>query len=91
MPFDPQGANKDKTPDLIAFRVPVDRSMRAMRFHALNDKGERLAGSERQIRVVGKIPSAGLLLVFALAPLLVMAIALFWRSRAYTAGRIDDS
>ncbi len=55
-PYDPAGAHKDKEPNLIAFRVPVDRKVAAIRFHALDGKGERLAGSERELRVVGRDP-----------------------------------
>ena len=64
--------------------------MPAIRFHALNDKGERLAGSERELRVVGKIPASWLLLVLALAPLLVMAIVLLVRARVYAAAAHDE-
>jgi hypothetical protein len=89
-PYDPAGAHKDEEPNLIAFRMPVDRKVTAIRFHALNDKGERLAGSERELRVVGKIQAAWLLLVLALTPLLVMAVVLLVRARAYAAAARDE-
>jgi hypothetical protein len=89
VPFDAQGAHKDKEPNLIAFRVPVGKNARAISFHALSSKGERLPGSERQVRVVGRMPAAALLL--ALAPLLLMALLLGLRARAYAAGSIDKT
>jgi hypothetical protein len=91
VPFDAKGAHKDKEPNLIAFRVPVDRKAGAMRFHALNARGEMLPGSEREIRVVGRIPAAALLLGLALAPLLAMAVVLIVRSRAYASGAAEES
>ena len=91
LPYDPAGAHKDKEPNLIAFRVAVDRKLPAVRLHALDDKGARLAGSERQIRIVGKIPTAWLLLLLALAPLLAMAIVLSVRARAYASGAGGES
>ncbi len=91
VPFDAKGAHKDKEPNLIAFRIPVDTKGRAIRFHALDSKGEKLPGSERQIRVVGGMPSAALLLLLALCPLLLMALLLGLRARAYTAESIDKS
>jgi hypothetical protein len=90
-PYDPAGAHKDTEPSLIAFRLPVDRKVTALRFHALNDKGERLAGSERELRVVGKIPAAWLLLVLALAPLFAGAVVLLVRARACAAAAHDES
>jgi hypothetical protein len=90
-PYDPVGAHKDAEPNLIAFRMPVNRKVTAIRFYALNGKGERLAGSERELRVVGKIQAAWLLLVLALAPLLVMAVVLLVRARAYAAAAGDES
>ena len=91
MPYDPAGAHKGKEPNLLAFRVPLDGSARSMRFRALDAKGEVLAGSEREIRVVGRIPASWLLLVLALVPLLAMVVVLVVRSRAYAAGSIDES
>jgi hypothetical protein len=91
VPFDAQGAHKGKEPNLIAFRVPVDTNARAISFHALDSKGEKLPGSERQIRVVGKAPSAALLIVLALFPLLLMAALLIIRMRAYSTESIDKS
>ncbi len=85
-PFDPAGAHKDKEPNLIAFRVPIDRKAPAMRFHALDGKGEVLRGSERQIRVVNGMPSAWLLVLLTALPLLVMAVVLVVRARGYAAG-----
>lgn len=90
VPFDPQGAHKDKEANLIAFRVPVDKATRAIHFSAMDSKGQKLSGSERQIRVVGKMPSA-LLLALALAPLLLMGLLLGLRARAYAKGSIDKS
>ena len=91
VPYDPKGAHKDKEPNLIAFRLAVDRKVPAMRLHALDAKGARLAGSERQIRIVGTLPTAWLLLVLALVPLLAMAIVLGVRARAYVRGAVEES
>jgi hypothetical protein len=91
VPFDAQGAHKDKEPNLVAFRVKVDMSVRAVRFHALDSKGEPIAGSERQIRIVGGIPFGVLLLLLALSPLLLMAVVLVLRARTYVGESIDTT
>jgi hypothetical protein len=86
VPFDPAGAQKDKEPSLIAFRVAVDRNVPVMRFHALDGAGAPLEGSERHIRVVGKMHTGWLLLVLSLMPLLVMGIVLYARAGSYKVG-----
>ena len=98
-PWDPKGPKKDREPDLIAFRVRIDKSAAAMRIRSLDGQGKPLAGSERQIRVVSGAPRAGVILALALSPLLAMAIVLLLRARSYAtanpreyrgAGKIDE-
>ncbi len=86
VPFDPDGVRKDEQPDIIAIRVPVDKNMRAIRFSALDSKGGKLPGSERQIRVITGVGAPALLFALALAPLLLMAVLLGLRRRLYTSG-----
>lgn len=90
VPTNAGNAHNDKEPDLIAFRVPVDRNVRTIRFHALGSNSKQLAGSERQIRVVRRIPSAALLLA-SIAPLLLMGVLRIFRARTYAAESIGKS
>jgi len=90
VPYDPQGASKGKDPDIIAFRLSVGKGTRLIRIRALDSGGAALAGSERQIRIVGPSPYTPLLLALALCPLLAMVIALALRARSYTSGGTAD-
>jgi hypothetical protein len=90
VPFDPSGAGKDQQPDLIAIRVPVDKNTSAISFSALDSKGGKLPGSERQIRVIKGVGAPALLVALALAPLLLMAVLLGLRRRLYASGPRDD-
>lgn len=83
VPWDPGGAYKDEQPNLIAFRVPLDISVRSLRLRVLDGSGEPLPGSERQLRIVPRLPNPGLLIAFALAPLLAMLVMLALRARVY--------
>jgi hypothetical protein len=90
IPYDPQGAGKDKDPDLIAFRLPVGKGPRLLRVRALDAAGAPLGG-ERQIRIIGPSPFPLLTLALALSPLLVMVIVLLARARGHAAGeKITD-
>jgi hypothetical protein len=88
--YDPKGAHKGKAPNLIAFKVPLSKGAGNISLRAMDAKGAPLAGSERQIRVVGPIAAAPLLLSLALLPLLVMLLVLALRGRAYGAGRASE-
>jgi len=87
VPWDPAGPLKDREPNLIAFRVPVDASTRSISFSAADADGKPLPGSERQIRVVKGLPYAGLVLALALLPLVAMAVVLAVRVRKYSSTR----
>ena len=49
-----------------------------------------MPGSERQIRIVGPLPGAGLLIALALAPILAMVVLLVFRARSCSPERITD-
>lgn len=87
IPYDPQGAHKGREPSLIAFHIPIGGS-RAIRVVTLDAGGVVLAGSDRQIRIVGPPRAEAALLLFACVPLLVMVAILVRRARMYRgAGR----
>ncbi len=81
VPFDPQGAHKDREPSLRAFHVPIRRESGVIRLQVEDRQGKVLAGGERQIRVLVKSRLQGLLLVIALLPLAAMAAVLVRRAR----------
>jgi hypothetical protein len=87
VPWEPHGPFGDKQPNLIAFGVPLRDGGKAIRISATDSTGRRLPGSDRQIRVVGPLPNAGILIAIALAPLLAMVLVLVLRARAYAAGQ----
>jgi hypothetical protein len=85
VPWEPNGPYKDKQPDLVAFRVPLGANVRSLGLRALDSQGEPLSGSQRQVRIVGTLRNLGLVIAFALAPLLAMLVILVLRARFYAA------
>ena len=81
VPFDPQGAHKDREASLRAFHLPIPRKEPVLRLAALDKNGSPLAGGERQVRVVGPARAGFVALLLALLPLAVMAAVLIGRSR----------
>jgi hypothetical protein len=81
--WDPYGPYKDKQPNLVAFRVPLDAGVRSLSLRALDSQGAPLSGSERRLRIVGTLPNPGLVIALALAPLLAMLVILVLRARFY--------
>ena len=79
VPFDPEGAHKAMNPSLVAFKVPITRETRLIKFELLN-----MAGSSRQVRVIIKSSWQPVLLVLCLLPLLVMTVVRIIRSRKYS-------
>ena len=53
VPYDPQGAHKDRDPSLQAFHLPIARGQPVLRLSTLDKNGAALPGGGRQIRVVG--------------------------------------
>ncbi|HEY9592845.1 MAG TPA: hypothetical protein VHE79_00110 [Spirochaetia bacterium] len=82
-PWDPNGSGRDKQPNLVAFPVPLRDGVKRLSINAVDAGGRPLAGSEREIRVVRPLEKRGALIALALSPLLLMAVVLVVRSRAY--------
>jgi hypothetical protein len=74
-------ARKDKPPDIVAFKVPIDGSARAIRVRLVDAAGKPFADGERQLRIIGPLKGAGALLALALSPLLAMIVVLVLRAR----------
>ncbi len=86
VPYDPEGAHKDRDPSLKAFHISISGGERRIKLRVRDKMGNVLAGSERQIRII-RSPGPGIgtvLIVLALLPLLAMAIVRSRRSRKYT-------
>ena len=83
VPFDPEGAHRDRDASLQAFRLPIQRDSRVITLHVLDRDGKVLPTSERQIRIVSPSSRIHLSLVLACVPLLVMGLVIFRRSRIY--------
>ncbi len=86
VPYDPQGAHKDREPSLQAFHIPIAQGAGAqgrpvLRLATLDKNGSPLAGGERQIRLVGPARGGAVALILALLPLAVMIAVLIARSR----------
>ncbi len=84
VPFDPEGAHKDRDPSLIAFKVSINRERSLIKFKLLDKNGLNLAGSSRQVRVIIKSRWQPVLFFLCLLPLLAMAVVRIIRSRKYS-------
>ncbi|HUX52291.1 MAG TPA: hypothetical protein VMW73_16000 [Spirochaetia bacterium] len=71
-------------PDLIAYRIPIASGETVVHIAGRASDGAPLPGSRRQIRVIAAPGPESLLVVLALLPLMIMAIALRARSRRYS-------
>jgi len=81
VPFDPEGAHRDREPSLDASHVDLDRYGPRFRVALVDARGDMVAGSMRRIRVLDGSPRVGALVLLALLPLAVgagMAVAR-WR------------
>jgi hypothetical protein len=84
VPFDPQGAHKDRDPSLRAFQVALPKGATRVAFSVMDKTGALLPGGERQIRVL-RPPKAGFVaLLLALLPLAAMIVVLTRRARRLT-------
>jgi hypothetical protein len=84
VPYDPQGAHKDKDPSLRAFRIELGKDTTRVGLRVLDKNGAPLAGGERQIRVLRPAKAGFVALILALLPLAVMALVLARRARRLT-------
>ncbi len=84
LPFDPEGAHKDRDPSLRAFHVSLDETVSRMTLRVEGGEGELLEGSNRQIRVVDSEKSNLFLLIISIVPLIVMAVLMITRQKRYS-------
>jgi hypothetical protein len=84
VPYDPEGAHKDRDPSLRAFHVPLTPEDRVVRLRVQDSEGRPLQDGTRQIRVVRPSQTGFVALILALLPLVAMAVVLIRRSRVYT-------
>jgi len=84
VPFDPEGAHKDREASLRAFHVPLTAGDRVVRLQVQDKDGQILRSGGRQIRVVRPSRAGILSLILAVLPLVAMAVVLLRRSRVYT-------
>jgi hypothetical protein len=79
VPFDPEGAHKDKDPSLKAFHIPMNPELKKVILKTENYEGDLLKGSSRQIRVIKGETDNILLLILSFVPLLAMALVFLVR------------
>ncbi len=84
VPYDPEGAHKDRDPSLKAFHIAISRGERRIKLRVRDKMGNVLTGSERQIRIIRSPGTGTVLIVLALLPLLAMMIVRSRRSRKHT-------
>lgn len=79
VPYDPEGAHRDKDPSLKGFHIPLTPESRKITLRTEDYEGNLLEGSSRQIRVVPKDSDNVLLLILSFVPLLAMAVVFLTR------------
>jgi hypothetical protein len=84
VPFDPEGAHKDREPSLKAFHVSLSETVSRMSLRVEGGEGELLKGSTRQIRVVDTEKNNFFLLIISIVPLIVMAVVIVGRQKRYS-------
>jgi hypothetical protein len=82
VPFDPEGAHKDREPSMQAFHLPVGSFDKA-RLRVLDRDQAYLSGSNREVRIIDKTRKNFLLLVLSFVPIAVMAAVFISRRRVY--------
>ncbi len=84
VPFIQSATDPYAKPDLVAYRIPMAPDESAVYIAGRGANGDPLPGSRRQIRVIAAPGPESVLVVLALIPLMIMAIALGARSRRYS-------
>jgi hypothetical protein len=84
VPYDPEGAHKNKSSSFTGFKVPLERRDKTITLKLQDDTGEYYPSSTRNIRIVLKSNTYIVLIVFAFLPLVVMALILLLRQKQYT-------
>ncbi len=85
VPFDPK-KYEGRQPSLRAFKVPISRNLRSLKFRLQDKNGKYLSGSDREIRIIVKSNLQIILLILALFPIGLMFIVLAIRGRKYSSG-----
>ncbi len=84
VPYDPEGAHKDKEPSLKAFHIPISPESKTMRLKVQDQNGKYPAGGERRIRIVTRSNLSIILLVLVFVPMLVLVIIRVRRAGRYS-------
>ena len=71
VPFDPDGAHRDREPSLKAFHVDLERYGRGFRVALVDSRGDVIDATLRRIRLLDGSPPSRALLLLALLPLAV--------------------
>lgn len=83
LPLGSREADQGEQASLIAFRVPIVEAGRTFRLHTVDAEGNALKGSGREVRVIEPARNRFLLALFALLPILALALALALRARPH--------
>jgi hypothetical protein len=83
IPYNDPSVDTTQAPSLIAVHIPLSKETGKTRFFLLSEDGEKVPGSERQIRVITAESAGTVPLILVFFPLLVMMTALLLRSRKY--------
>jgi hypothetical protein len=84
VPYDPEGAHVNKEPSLVAFRIFLDPEATALNIHTLDNEGNILDGSRRQVRIIKAEGPKAVLIIIVFLPLIFMGIVRMRRNRQYS-------
>ena len=71
VPFDPDGAHRDREPSLEAFHVDLERYGRGFRVALVDSRGNMIDDTLRRVRLLDRSAPSHALLLLALLPLAV--------------------
>jgi hypothetical protein len=86
VPYDPEGAHKNKSPAFAGFEVPLERKNASLFLRLQDVNGNYYPFSKREIRVCLVSGSFIFLIILTLLPLPVMAVVLVVRQNKYRLG-----
>ena len=71
VPFDPEGAHRDREPSLEAFHVDLERYGRGFRVALVDSRGAMIDDTMRRVRLLDGSQPSRVLVLLALLPLAV--------------------
>ncbi len=87
LPYNPDESYDSRTPNLIAYKIPIDEETPAFSFHLVDEDGTMLPGSGRKVRIVENPERGWLFIGTACIPLIVIILVKSRRKKTLRSGQ----